>query len=64
MSDADGGLRDAKSELAPDRSGFFLTFTISEGDRYKVGKITINSQLRNLNGDALRDNLQIDSGDW
>ena len=24
---------DAKSELAPDRSGFFLTFTISEGER-------------------------------
>ena len=39
---------DAKSELAPDRSGFFLTFTISEGERYRVGKITINSQLRNL----------------
>ena len=57
-------VKDAKSELAPDRSGFFLTFTISEGDRYKVGKITINSQLRNLNGDALRGNLQIDSGDW
>jgi outer membrane protein insertion porin family len=57
-------VKDAKSELAPDRSGFFLTFTISEGDRFKVGKITINSQLRNLNGDALRGNLQIDSGDW
>ena len=57
-------VKDAKSELAPDRSGFFLTFTISEGDRYRVGKITINSQLRNLNGDALRGDLQIDAGDW
>jgi outer membrane protein insertion porin family len=57
-------VKDAKSELAPDRSGFFLTFTISEGDRYRVGKVTINSQLRNLNGDALRGNLQIDPGDW
>ena len=28
-------VKDAKSELAPDRSGFFLTFTISEGDRYR-----------------------------
>ena len=55
-------VKDAKSELAPDRSGFFLTFTISEGDRFKVGKITINSQLRNLNGDALRGNLQIELG--
>ena len=55
---------DAKSELSPDRKGFFLTFTISEGDRYRVGKITINSQLRNLNGDDLRGDLQIDEGDW
>ncbi len=54
----------AKSELAPDRSGFFLTFNISEGDRYRVGKIAINSQLRNLNGDDLRGDLEIDEGDW
>jgi len=55
---------DAKSELAPDRSGFFLTFTISEGDRFRVGKITINSHLRHLQGDELRPELQIDEGDW
>ena len=54
---ADFEVTDAKSELSPDRSGFFLTFTISEGERYRVGKITINSQLRNLNGDDLRGDL-------
>ena len=57
-------LRDAKAELSPDRKAFFLTFTISEGDRYRIGKITINSQLRNLNGDDLRGDLQVDEGDW
>ena len=61
---ADFQVLDAKSELSPDRKSFFLTFTISEGERYRVGKITINSQLRNLNGDDLRGNLQIDEGDW
>jgi outer membrane protein insertion porin family len=55
---------DAKSELAPDRSGFFLTFTLSEGERYRVGKITINSHLRRLEGDELRGDLQLDEGDW
>ncbi|HEY7577501.1 MAG TPA: outer membrane protein assembly factor BamA [Acetobacteraceae bacterium] len=55
---------DAKSELAPDRSGFFLTFTLSEGERYRVGKITINSHLRHLEGDELRGDLQLDEGDW
>ncbi len=61
---ADFEIRDAKAELSPDRKAFFLTFTISEGDRYRVGKIAINSQLRNLNGDDLRGDLQIDEGDW
>ena len=61
---ADFEVLDAKSELSPDRQAFFLTFTISEGERYRVGKITINSQIRNLNGDDLRDALQIEEGDW
>jgi outer membrane protein insertion porin family len=60
----DFNILDAKSELAPDRSGFFLTFTISEGQRYRVGKIDITSHLRNLTGDELRGDLQLDSGDW
>jgi outer membrane protein insertion porin family len=55
---------DAKSELAPDRSGFFLTFTIREGERYRVGDVTITSQLRNLKGEDLRGNLEIEQGDW
>jgi outer membrane protein insertion porin family len=57
-------VRAAKSELAPDRSGFFLTFNISEGERYRIGKITIDSHLRNLKGDELRGNLELDEGDW
>ncbi|HME24241.1 MAG TPA: outer membrane protein assembly factor BamA [Acetobacteraceae bacterium] len=57
-------VRAAKSELAPDRSGFFLTFNISEGERYRVDKITINSQLRNLSSDDLRGDLEISEGDW
>lgn len=53
-----------KSELAPDRSGFFLTFTLHEGERYRVDKIEIHSQLKNLNGDELRGDLQLETGDW
>jgi outer membrane protein insertion porin family len=61
---ADFAIRDAKSELSPDRSGFFLTFTINEGERYIVDKVTVNSQLRNLNGDDLRRDVEFDEGDW
>jgi outer membrane protein insertion porin family len=55
---------DAKAELSPDRKAFFLTFTISEGERYRLGKVAITSQLRNLSGEDLEKDLQIHSGDW
>ena len=61
---ADFQIADASAELSPDRKGFFLSFTVSEGARYRVGKVTINSQLRNLSGSALQPDLQLAPGDW
>jgi outer membrane protein insertion porin family len=61
---ADIQVVDASAELSPDRKGFFLSFTVNEGERYKVGKVTINSQLRNLTGDDLRPMVQLSEGDW
>ena len=61
---ADFQITDASAELSPDRKGFFLSFTVNEGARYRVGKVTINSQLRNLSGQDLRPSLQLASGDW
>ena len=61
---ADFRVLDAKAELSPDRKSFFLTFTIHEGERYRVGKIQITSALRNLAGEDLRKDLKLDEGDW
>ena len=61
---ADVQITDASAELSPDRKGFFLSFTVSEGERYRVGKLSINSQLRNLSGVDLRPALQLTEGDW
>ena len=61
---ADFQLADATAELAPDRKAFFVTFTLKEGERYKFGKISITSQLRNLNGDDLRPVLSFRENDW
>jgi len=60
----DVDIRNATAELSPNRRGFFLTFFIHEGERYRVGRITINSQLPHLPGSALRRNLKLDEGDW
>jgi outer membrane protein insertion porin family len=61
---ADVQIADASAELSPDRKGFFLSFTVIEGARYRVGKLTINSQLRNLSGNDLQSALQLEEGDW
>lgn len=61
---ADFQILDASAELSPDRKGFFLSFTVSEGERYRVGKVTINSQLRNLKPADLQSTLQLQEGDW
>jgi outer membrane protein insertion porin family len=61
---ADIEITDASAELSPDRKGFFLSFTVNEGARYKVGKVTINSQLRNLAEQDLRPSLELAPGDW
>ena len=60
---ADIEIKDATAELTPDRRAFFVTFTIDEGERYKVAKVTVNSKLRNLNGDDLRSLVPINPGD-
>ena len=36
------------AELAPDRSGFFITFTVDEGELYQFGAIDVRSELRDL----------------
>ncbi|HEY4173727.1 MAG TPA: outer membrane protein assembly factor BamA [Rhodopila sp.] len=61
---ADFEVTAASSELSPDRKGFFLSFTIHEGVRYKVGTVTVNAQLRNLTSADLQASLQLHEGDW
>lgn len=61
---ADAEVTGASAELAPDRSGFFVTYTIREGIRYRVGKIDVTSSLRNVTGDQLRRAVEVNAGDW
>ncbi len=61
---ADFEVTNATAELAPDRSAFFLTFTVNEGERYRVGKVTVNSTLRKLDSSVLQPLVDIAPGDW
>ena len=59
---ADFEVRDATAELAPDRSSFFVTFTVREGAQYTVGSINIESKLPNLNGADLLQYVEQEKG--
>lgn len=61
---ADFEVTNAASELSPDRASFFLTFTISEGERYRVGKVTLNSTLKRLDPAVLQPLIDVQAGDW
>ena len=61
---ADFRVVSAIAELTPDKKAFFVTFTVDEGQRYKVGKVEVQTKLKRLNLDRFRRGLNIKTGDW
>ncbi len=61
---ADFRVISAVAELTRDRTGFFITFTVDEGKRYKFGKVTIDSQLRDLSIEELFADVETIEEDW
>jgi len=50
------------AELEPDRNGFAVTYALDEGPKYRFGKLTVQTDLKKLNGDILRQLLPIRQG--
>lgn len=61
---ADFRVVSAVAELTPDRSAFFLTFTVEEGDRYKFGPSDIAVGIRGINADDLAKLIEYETDDW
>jgi outer membrane protein insertion porin family len=61
---ADFRVENAVAELSPDRKDFFVTFTLEEGERYKVGGVHIASNLPDLDADLLKPSLTFAPGQW
>jgi outer membrane protein insertion porin family len=61
---ADFRVVSAVAELTPDKQDFIITYVVEEGQRYKFGDITVDSQLRDFDGEALAKNLPMKKGDW
>lgn len=61
---ADFRVSSSLSELSQDREKFYVTVTVDEGERYKVGDIRVNSQLRNLDPQVLMKDVTLNASDW
>lgn len=61
---ADFRVLSAIAELSPDKDAFFITFTLEEGERYKFGKIGVETAIRELDPEPLRKLLTVEEGDW
>jgi len=61
---ADFEVVSAVAELSPDLKSFFITFTVEEGVRYEVGETNIQSSLKDLDPESLRQYVTLDPGDW
>jgi outer membrane protein insertion porin family len=53
----------AVGEYDPALKGFFITFTISEGDQYRIGTVDVRSKIPALSPGLLQPRLRMSSGD-
>jgi outer membrane protein insertion porin family len=60
---ADFKVVSAVAQLTPARDAFFINFTVDEGVKYKFGKITVNSKIRELPAELLRPMINAQTGD-
>lgn len=59
---ADFRVVSATAELTPDKRDFIVTYVVEEGDRYKFGDITVDSELRDYKPNS--DTLATKKGNW
>ncbi len=61
---ADFRVLSANAELSQDRKNFYLTFTVEEGPRYRVGSVDVDSALRNFDAQVLYPEITVKNGEW
>jgi outer membrane protein insertion porin family len=53
----------AVGEYDPTQGGFIITFTIDEGEQYRVGRVDVRSTISALNPGLVRPRLRLSDGD-
>jgi outer membrane protein insertion porin family len=61
---ADFRVVSAVAELTPDRRDFIITYVVEEGERYRFGDVSVQSEIRDFNQEELQRRLPMSTGDW
>ncbi len=61
---ADFRVISAVAELTPDKKDFIITYVVEEGDRYKFGDVTVESEIRDFTSETLTPLLPMKEGDF
>lgn len=61
---ADFKVNTAIAELTPNKSDFFITFGIEEGERYQFGAIEVDARLKDLDPAEVQEAIEVDDEDW
>ena len=59
----DAAVTSAVAEYNADRKGYFITYTIVEGDAYKFGKIGVETSISGLDANTLTNTIRTRQGD-
>ncbi len=54
----------ANSSLVKNKKDFIVNFNLSEGNRYKINNVQVDSSIRKLSNKKLSLLLEIEAGDW
>lgn len=61
---ADFKVNTAIAELTPNKSDFFITFGIEEGERYQFGTVEVDARLKDLDPVDVKAAIEVDDEDW
>ena len=61
---ADFRVISAVAELTPDKRDFIITYVVEEGPRYKFGEVTVDSDIRDFDDNALAASIPVKKGDF
>ena len=54
----------ALSEISIEKDKFFITIAVEEGDRYKIGDISADISINEVNSRQVRESINLKKGDW